>query len=579
MRLFRYISTLVCLAAATVVAAQDGGNKVQVTGSIQSDILIPQADSKIGAEDYSEFALTNTYGEVNLTSKYLDAGLRVEYLDHPLPGYEQDFAGWGVPYIYLKGKYKNVEATVGNFYEQFGSGFILRTYEERSLGIDNSLLGGRIVYKPFSWATVKALAGKQRRYWHDGGPFEGLNDSWIGGADVELSVDQWFRKLADSGTYLTLGASFVNKHESNDEVLLVGDGTQRLHFPKDVTAFDVRMSLQKGNWSVLAEYARKSQDPSSVNHYIYRKGYVAMLSASYSQRGLSVLLQAKRSDNMSFRSGRSVSATENSSYINNLPAFTMEHTYALAARYPYATNPDGEWAYQAELAYNFKRNTPLGGKYGTKVKVNFSYVNSIAKNMRSALSESFSDDKYTDSFGNIYYYGTDGYGSAFWKWGDERYYQDFNVQLEKKVTSAFKLNLMYMNQFYNKTAVEGHGGTLHNNIYVVEGKYQFNRKYTLRAEVQYLDMTSGKNIEEGDGDAVYGLLELSVLPYLMFTVADEYGTDDHIHYYNGSVTFSKGAHRLQLGYARTRAGMNCSGGVCRYVPATKGVTVSYNYNF
>lgn len=560
-----------CLAvAAAPVVAQDD-NKVQISGSIQSDILVPQADDKIGAEDYSEFALTNTFGEVNLSSKYIDAGLRVEYLDHPLPGFEPDYAGWGVPYIYLRGKYKNLEVTAGNFYEQFGSGFILRTYEERSLGIDNSLLGGRIVYKPFSWATVKALAGKQRRYWHDGGPFEGLNDSWIGGADVELSIDQWFKRMQESNTYLTFGASFVNKHEG-DEIMLVGDGTRRLNFPENVSAYDVRLRLQTGNWNVLAEYAQKSQDPSQGNDYIYRKGYVAMLSASYSKRGMSLLVQAKRSDNMAFRSRRTLpTMTENSSYINHLPAFTMEHTYALAARYPYATNPDGEWAYQAELAYTFKRHSFLGGKYGTKVKVNFSHVHSIAQNLRT--------EEGIAPGSNGYVPGTDGYGSAFFKWGDSKYYQDFNVQLEKKFTSAFKLNLMYMNQYYNKTAVEGHGGMLHSNIYVAEGKYQFNNKLTLRAEAQYLDLTSGKNVEEGDGDCVYGLLELSVLPYLMFTVSDEYSIDDEIHYYNGSVTFAKAAHRLQVGYARTRAGFNCSGGVCRWVPASKGVTVSYNYNF
>ena len=217
------------------VAQEDGqGSKVQVTGSIQSDILIPQADAKIGAEDYSEFALTNTFGEVNLSSKYIDAGARVEYLDHPLPGFEPDYKGWGLPYIYVKGKFKNVELTAGNFYEQFGSGFILRTYEERSLGIDNSLLGGRLVYKPFNWATVKVLGGKQRRYWHDGGPFEGLNDSWIAGGDVELNVEQWFKSMREGNTYLTLGASFVNKHEPEEELIATYDGTKRLNFPENV---------------------------------------------------------------------------------------------------------------------------------------------------------------------------------------------------------------------------------------------------------------------------------------------------------------------------------------------------------
>ena len=36
--------------------------------------------------------------------------------------------------------------------------------------------------------------------------------------------------------------------------------------------------------------------------------------------------------------------------------------------------------------------------------------------------------------------------------------------------------------------------------------------------------------------------------------------------------------RLDI-YGRTRAGYNCSGGVCRWIPAQKGFTLSYNYNF
>lgn len=551
--------TCASLAAVPVQAQEEEQqNKVQLSGSIQSDILIPQADDKIGAKDYSEFALTNTFAEVNLTSKYIDAGARLEFQEYPLPGFEPDYKGWGVPYIYVKGKYKNVELTAGNFYEQFGSGFILRTYEERSLGIDNSLLGGRLVYKPFDWATVKVLGGKQRRYWKDGGPLAGVNNSWITGADLELNIDQWSKKMRESGTYLTFGASFVNKNEGDEDMLV--DATHKLNFPNSVSAYDLRLRLQTGGWNILAEYAQKSQDPSMDNNYIYRKGYVAMLSTSYSKRGMSLLLQAKRSDNMSFRSRRTLpSQVENSSYINHLPAFTMEHTYALAAHYPYATNPDGEWAYQAELAYNFKKHSLLGGKYGTKVKLNFSHVHSIAQNEHTL---------------NGLVAGSDGYGSAFWKWGDSKYYQDFNVQVEKKLSRSFKLNLMYMNQYYNQTAVEGHGGMVHSNIFVAEGKYQISNKVTLRGEAQYL------TTNEDEGDWAYGLLELSVLPHLMFTISDEYNVGaTEIHYYNGSVTYSIGAHRVQLGYARTREGINCSGGVCRIVPASKGVTLSYNYNF
>lgn len=137
-----------------------------------------------------------------------------------------------------------------------------------------------------------------------------------------------------------------------------------------------------------------------------------------------------------------------------------------------------------------------------------------------------------------------------------------------------------MNQRYNKTVIEGEGGMINSNIAIAEGKYQFNRKFTLRGEVQYLAT------KHESGDWVHALLELSVLPYFMFTVSDMYGKPfvdneyrDKEHYYMASVTFNYKAHRLMAGYGKTRAGYNCSGGVCRYVPASKGVQISYNFNF
>ncbi len=525
--------------------AQDSGkDKITVSGSIMSDVLIPQDDEKIGTESTSDWALTNSYADIALQSKYVDAGGRFEFLKHPLPGFEQDFEGWGVPHFYVKGKLKQAELTAGTFYEQFGSGFILRTYEERSLGIDNSLLGARLVVKPIKGVTLKALSGKQRRYWAH-------NDSWVSGTDMELGLDQWIRGLQKSGTALTVGVSWVNKHEQDEQVMT--DATHRLNLPENVNALDLRVNLQLGGFSLLAEHAWKTDDPNFDNGYIYRQGRVSMLSTSYSQRGFSLLLQAKRSDNMSFRSRRSMGGT--SSFINHLPAFTLDHTYALAALYPYATHPDGEWAYQAELGYNFKRHTALGGRYGTKMKLNFSHVHAIDRNAHGDA-------------------GTDGYGSAFWKWGVQTYYQDLNIQMEKRVSKAFTLNMMYMNQFYNKTIVEGEGGMIHSNIFVGEGKYRFNRKMTLRGEAQYL--TTG----EDQGDWLFGLLELSLMPRWMFTVQDQYNVGEtDIHYYQALVTYAHGSHRLQAGYGRTRAGYNCSGGVCRWVPASKGVTLSYNYNF
>ena len=579
------------LAAAVLTAlpaaAQEEDGGVSLKGSIQSDVLIPQEDQKIGTGTYKDWGLTNTYVDLQLLNKYVSAGARFEYLDHPLPGFEKDFQGWGVPHIYVTGRLKHAELTLGDYYEQFGSGFILRTYEERSLGIDNSLRGARLTLKPVKGVTLKALAGQQRVYWHNRSwdkDFTYLNgtDPWIYGADLELNVDQWFKRMDENGSRLTLGVSAVTKHERSEDIVNLRPtgakdefgtdilGAYKLNLPTDVGAIDVRAHFQKGNYSLMAEYALKSQDPSFDNGYIYRRGNALMLSGSYSKRGMSLLLQAKRSEDMAFRSERSRTGT--AAFINHLPAFSQQQTYALAALYPYATqNSLGEWAFQGEFSYTFKRKTALGGKYGTTVKLNASHIRGIDRQPLMAAGQPVENLQ-----------GTKGYTTKFFRMGHDTYYQDINVQLDKKVTKDFKLNLMYMHQRYNKTIVEGHGGTINSHIAIAEGKYTINKKLTLRGEAQYL------HTKQDQGDWWYGLLELSVLPHFMFTVSDMYNakvpnTDETAtskqHFYMVSGCYTHGAHRLQLSYGKTRAGYNCTGGVCRYVPASKGPQVSYNFNF
>ena len=579
------------LAAAVLTAlpaaAQEEDGGVSLKGSIQSDVLIPQEDQKIGTGTYKDWGLTNTNVDLQLLNKYVSAGARFEYLDHPLPGFEKDFQGWGVPHIYVTGRLKHAELTLGDYYEQFGSGFILRTYEERSLGIDNSLRGARLTLKPVKGVTLKALAGQQRVYWHNRSwdkDFTYLNgtDPWIYGADLELNVDQWFKRMDENGSRLTLGVSAVTKHERSEDIVNLRPtgakdefgtdilGAYKLNLPTDVGAIDVRAQFQKGNYSLMAEYALKSQDPSFDNGYIYRRGNALMLSGSYSKRGMSLLLQAKRSEDMAFRSERSRTGT--AAFINHLPAFSQQQTYALAALYPYATqNALGEWAFQGEFSYTFKRKTALGGKYGTTVKLNASHIRGIDRQPLMAAGQPVEDLQ-----------GTKGYTTKFFRMGHDTYYQDINVQLDKKVTKDFKLNLMYMHQRYNKTIVEGHGGTINSHIAIAEGKYTINKRLTLRGEAQYL------HTKQDQGDWWYGLLELSVLPHFMFTVSDMYNakvpnTDETAtskqHFYMVSGCYTHGAHRLQLSYGKTRAGYNCTGGVCRYVPASKGLQVSYNFNF
>lgn len=581
-------SCMVQLRAQNMQESEEGKDKLTLHGSLQTDILtLVSEDRKIGTSKYDDKFMTNTYADLWLQSRHFQAGARLEYLEHPLLGYEPEFKGWGIPYFYVKGSTRWGDLTLGDYYEQFGSGLVLRAYEDRSLGIDNSLRGVRATLKPFKGLSLKLLAGQQRYYWHH----RNLDSSspWTWGGDLELSIDQWVKRMDESNTRLTLGLSAVSNHYAKTETgkflaelpdLSFPDADHtptiyQLRLPHNVAAFDARANLQKGPYSFLAEYAWKSQDPSALNSYIYNRGQTLLLSGSYSKRGMSLLLQAKRSEDMAFRSRRDPQSAT-ACYINYLPPFTMQHTYDLANHYPYATQMvPGEWAFQGEVSYTFKRHTPLGGRYGTQVKLNYSHVRGIDQcvNTKERTSE-----------------GSNGPRSHFFKMGEDVYFQDINVQVEKKVSPKLKLNFLYSAQRYNQQVVEGHGEKLVKaHIFVTEGKYQFNRRLTLRGEAQYL------HSRQDQKDWWFGLLELSVLPSLMFTISDEFNAhvpmhdsygiemedapENSVHYFTISTTYTHHAHRLQLSYGKTDAGYNCSGGVCRYVPASKGLMISYSFNF
>ena len=174
---------------------------------------------------------------------------------------------------------------------------------------------------------------------------------------------------------------------------------------------------------------------------------------------------------MNFRSKRSIIGI--SSFVNHMPAFTMTQTYALAAMYPYATQKDGEWAFQGEVRYLFKKGTPLGGKYGTNVRLSASYISGLDRDLPQGATL---DDREP---------GTNNFGAPFWKIG-ELYYADLNFELNKKLSKKFQMTFFYLFQKYNQSVVEGHGGMVTANTFIFEGQWKMAKRTQLRFEAQYL---------------------------------------------------------------------------------------------
>ena len=118
------------------------------------------------------------------------------------------------------------------------------------------------------------------------------------------------------------------------------------------------------------------------------------------------------------------------------------------------------------------------------------------------------------------------------------------------------------------------GDIVNSHIAIVELKYKPSKNIGMRGELQYLHTRQDK------GQWVYALYEISLFQQAMIEVSDLYNIDaTKQHYYKVAASYNWGTHRVQLAYGRTRAGYNCSGGVCRYVPASKGLSLSYSVSF
>lgn len=541
------------LAASTAMAQGIMGG--HVTGNVQIDGQMSHRDSIIGATDVPQKLLLNARADILYTNGDFTAGLRFEAYQDPLLGFDAEYKGQGLANYFVSYNGKKLSFTAGNFYEQFGNGLILRTYEDRYLGLDNSLLGVNVQYRPVDGVTLKALAGKQRCYWSYG-------DGLVRGVDGEVNLNSILKGMTDSKLRVTLGAGFVSKYEE-DGNLTAEDPSQLLNLPLNVGAGAVRGDISYGGWSLNAEYAMKGQDPSALNNYTYRTGNATVVNLNYSQRGFSAGLQAKRVENMGFKSMRS--QTGEMLYINYLPAITKNHTYAFLAMYPYATQVMGEQGLQADVMYKIKKGTLLGGKYGTDLHLNSSVV--------VGLDTTVIGGKGTDG-----YTVNPGLGPL--------YYGDASIEVAKKLSKELKLTATYAYQVFNPVVENESGSLHHNNITIADLSWKVNKKHSLRFEVEWLGSDSYYNAEEEEhtdrraGDWIMGLVEWNIGRNFFVSLSDQYAYQDGIgNYYNLSVGYTQGATRLQIGYGKQREGMLCIGGVCRLVPASNGLTFSLTTSF
>ncbi len=530
-----------------------------VHGNFQIDAQYYQPDSLIGAPKVPEKFLSNVFGNINYTKGDFSAGIRYEAYNNVRQGFDTRYKGQGVVNRFARYKTDLLDITVGNIYEQFGSGLMLRTYYEPGLLYDNSLDGVRVISSPVKGITLKGLAGKQRYFFTVG---QGI----LRGGDAEVNINELFDSaLGKKKTRVIIGGSFVSKYQSDQDPSLI--------LPENVGTYGGRINIIREGFNFSSEYAYKINDPSSDNKFSYKYGEVLFSTLSYATNGFSFLLQGKRVDNMSFRSDRNESLQ--SLLINYIPATTRPHTYSLLALNPYATQLRGELGGMCEIQYKFKKGSLFGGKYGTEITLNGSVANGLKP---IGVSDSLTSQTY---------YRTN--------WTDigKDYYHDIFLEINKKFTKKIKGTFVVSNQYYNRNiiqfAAENAGyKNLKTTIGVVDLSYRYKTSSTIRLELQGLfaekqDMITNSNLV-ARGNWAAALIEWTPSSNWFLAVYDQYNYgnpqgDLRIHYYLGTFGYNKGPHRISMSYGKQSAGIFCVGGVCRTVPASNGITLSITSSF
>ncbi|MEE3145852.1 MAG: DUF6029 family protein, partial [Bacteroidota bacterium] len=86
------------------------------------------------------------------------------------------------------------------------------------------------------------------------------------------------------------------------------------------------------------------------------------------------------------------------------------------------------------------------------------------------------------------------------------------------------------------------------------------------------------------GNWITALVEYTISPHYFFSFMNQYnyGNPDkekRVNYPIMTCGYIKGSTRFTVSYGRQRAGLFCVGGVCRFVPANNGLTLSFTQSF
>ncbi|MBL7807474.1 MAG: hypothetical protein JNN28_06665 [Saprospiraceae bacterium] len=549
------------LSFLTVVFSAMAQNNSHITGSLQANgNFFFAADSVLGTAgipqyDHQKFG-AETWLSLNYSHNGLDAGVRFDMFNNSnLLNPNASYSDVGLGRWFIRKQIDKFDIAGGYLYDQIGSGIIYRSYEERTLMIDNALLGAQVGYRINDNWKIRAFSGRQKQQ------FSRYGTILRGGA-----IEGFIKPDSTKNFTLAPGAGIVGRtytDETIDDAKFEVAGyfrDEQIELQYNTYAATIFNTLTAGDFTWYVEAAGKTKDviydpnaPRSIligteidtvaGKLVNRKGYTVYTSMSYSKKGLGITLEAKRTKDFAFRQNPNALGIQGP--INFLPPMAKQNTYRLTARFAPATQELGEQAFQLDVRYKLNKKLSVG--------------------------LNVSDIQFLDG-----------------------------TELYREITPEFTYKQK------RKWQLIGGLQILKYNIFVYQGKdkyvdaltpygeflYKFSPRRSIRIEAQYL------HTEDEFGSWVNGLVEVGLAPHWIFYASDMYKLKhgsldpslspekakdkvkyDGTHFPSLGVVYSRKSNRVSLAYVKQVEGINCAGGICRLEPAFHGVRLTLNSSF
>ena len=505
--------------------------KGHFSGSYENYSQYYMKDSKINAFLPLDRFASNSFLKLDYQYGDFSAGVQAESYLPAIAGFFPSPVDAKTKIVnkYFRYNGKKFSVQVGDFYEQFGNGLVLRSFENRQIGINNALEGFKAEIQATDYFKIKTVYGRTR-----------LNLDYINaftrGIDAEIDLHQLMNISSKSKlTSLSLGGSAVSRYQ---EYVGPEDG-----FPTTANAYAGRVDLSLGGLTLNTEYATKSADPHLMNSYSRNKGAALQVNAGFSTRNFGTNVTFRSISNMEFKADRDNEFTTQGP-VNFLPSITKQHDNLTSNIYVYAAQARGESGFQSDIFYTFPAGSSWGGKYGTTLSLNISHYQSLNEK------------------------------NEIMSFGESDFFSDASLEIRKKWSKKWEGHFEVQQLKYNGALQGASYKELHATVFALSSLYKFNKHRSIRCKLEHMTADQDK------GNWAAGLLEFSLSSPFAIFMSDLYNYDKtNNHYYTIGTSLTRNATRFSMAFGRQRDGLFCVGGVCRFVPAAYGFTATLTTTF